>query len=74
MAISTAMATVPAAARPITVRNGMSTTSRPTRAMITVMPAKTTALPAVAMAWAVDSRGVRPSCRPWRWRERMNSA
>ena len=74
IAMSTAIVTVPAAARPITVRNGMLTTVRPTRAMTTVMPAKTTAEPAVAVAWAAASAGSSPSPRFWRWRERMNSA
>ena len=62
-AISTAIDTVPAAAMPITVRNGMLTTSRPTRAMTTVAPANTTALPAVAVACAAASRPSMPSCR-----------
>ncbi|MEN3279158.1 MAG: putative drug exporter of the superfamily [Solirubrobacteraceae bacterium] len=44
-AISTAGETVPAAAMPITVRNGMLTTSRPTRAITTVALANRTALP-----------------------------
>ena len=50
VAISTATITAPAAARPITVRNGMSTTIRPTSAITTVAPANTTALPAVPVA------------------------
>ena len=50
IATSTATATVPAAARPITVRNGMPTTDRPASAMTTVAPAKTTAEPAVPTA------------------------
>ena len=62
-AISTASDTVPAAAMPITVRNGMLTTSRPTSAMTTVAPANTTALPAVAVACAAASRPSMPSCR-----------
>ena len=44
------MITAPAAARPITVRNGIWTTISPTSAMTTVMPANTTALPAVPVA------------------------
>ena len=39
------MATVPAAARPISVSIGMPTTDSPASAMTTVSPAKTTALP-----------------------------
>ncbi len=65
-AISTAMLTVPAAAMPMTVRNGMLTTSRPTRAITTVAPANTTALPAVAVACAAASRPSLPSDRFWR--------
>ena len=62
-AISTATATVPAAASPITDRNGIWTTTRPTSAMITVSPAKTTALPAVAVG-ARDRLGrVQPVAR-----------
>ena len=65
-AISTAMLTVPAAAMPMAVRNGMLTTSRPTRAITTVAPANTTALPAVAVACAAASRPSLPSARFWR--------
>ena len=36
----------------------MLTTARPTSAITTVMPANTTALPAVPVAWATDSRSV----------------
>ena len=49
-ATSTAMNTVPAAARPMLVRNGMPTTTSADRAMSTVRPAKTTAEPAVPTA------------------------
>jgi hypothetical protein len=73
MATSTATATVPAAARPITVRNGMSTTARPASAMTTVTPANTTAEPAVPTARAAASCGTRPSTRFCRCREVMNS-
>ena len=68
------MITAPAAARPITVRNGIWTTISPTSAITTVMPANTTALPAVPVAWAAASRGSSPSPTFWRWRDRMNSA
>lgn len=68
------MATVPAAARPMTLRNGMLTTSSPTSAMTTVRPAKTTALPAVAVAAAAASFGAMPAPRFCRYRVRMNSA
>ena len=68
------MATATAAAMPMVVRNGMPATDRPTSAIITVSPAKTTADPAVARARAADSSGSIPS-RNWsRWREVMNRA
>jgi hypothetical protein len=73
MATSTATATVPAAARPMTARNGMLTTASPASAMTTVMPAKTTAEPAVPTARAAASSGARPSTRFCRCREVMNS-
>jgi hypothetical protein len=62
-AIITASDTVAAAARPMTVRNGMFTTTSPVSAITTVAPANTTALPAVAVACAADSRGSMPSRR-----------
>lgn len=73
-AMTTANATVIAAKMPITVRNGMLATLRPSSAMNTVNPANTTADPDVPTARPADSSGSRPS-RSWsRWRERMNSA
>ena len=63
IATSTATATVPAAARPITVRNGMPTTASPASAMTTVAPAKTTAEPAVPTARPAASVGA-PAPRP----------
>ena len=54
-AAQTATATPTAAATPITVRNGIWATASPQSAMITVVPANTTADPAVAEAWARDS-------------------
>lgn len=60
-AISTAMATVPAAATPIFVSIGMLTTDRPTSAITTVRPAKTTAEPAVPVARPAASSRSRPS-------------
>ena len=52
----------------------MPATDRPTSAIITVSPAKTTADPAVARARAADSSGSMPS-RSWsRCRDVMNSA
>ena len=72
--MSTAMATPIAAATPIVVRKGMPATARPQRAIITVIPAKTTADPDVATARATDSSGSIPS-RSWsRCREVMNRA
>ena len=65
-AMSTATATVTAAARPIWVRNGMPTTDSAASAMTTVRPAKTTADPAVPTARPAASSGSRPaasSCR-----------
>ncbi len=74
MAIDTAMTTVPAAARPMTVRKGMLTTDRPVRAITTVSPAKMTADPAVAVARAAASAWSNPLDRFSRYRWRMNSA
>ena len=74
MAISTEMPTVPAAARPITVRNGMPTTDRPASAMSTVRPANTTAVPAVPFALAIDSSMSIPALVWPRCRDTMNSA
>ncbi len=50
IATRTATTTAPEAARPITVRNGTPATASPASATTTVRPAKTTALPAVAVA------------------------
>ena len=55
MATSTAIATPAEAAMPITVRKGMFATASPSSAMITVVPAKTTAEPAVANDCAIAS-------------------
>ena len=71
---ATATATVPAAASPIAVMNGIPTTASEARAITTVAPAKTTALPAVATARAADSSGSIPANSCARWREMMNSA
>ena len=73
-ATSTAIVTVPAAARPITVRNGMLTTVRPTSAITTVAPANTTAPPAVAGGLRRRSAIPIPAPMFCRWRARMNSA
>ena len=71
-AISSATVTEAAAARPMTVRNGMPTTVRPHSAMITVRAAKTTELPAVPMASGTDSSGVMPLSRLVRCLDKMN--
>ncbi len=59
-AMPTATTTASAALRPMTVRKGMRATASPTRAIMTVSPAKTTAEPAVATARPADSSGSRP--------------
>ena len=70
----TAIATPTAAAMPMIDRNGMPATERPTSAIITVIPANTTAEPAVATARATDSSGSIPAPSWSRWREVMKSA
>ena len=71
--MSSATVTDAAAARPITVRNGMPTTVSPHSAMITVRAAKTTELPAVPMASGTDSSGVMPLSRLVRCLYRMKT-
>ncbi len=58
------MATATAAAMPIVVRKGMPAKPKPMSAMSTVMPANTTADPAVPVARAADSSGSTPA-RTW---------
>ncbi|CPU66567.1 Uncharacterised protein [Mycobacteroides abscessus] len=70
----TASPTPTAAATPMTVRNGMPATPRPTSAIMTVRPAKMTAEPAVATARAVASSTLRPVASSSRCRDTMNSA
>ena len=65
IAISTAIITVNAAEKPSTARNGSPGTASADSAMMTVSPAKTTALPLVPVARAMDSPGGTPS-RSWR--------
>ena len=65
IAISTAIITVNAAESPSTVRNGSPGTASADRAMTTVSPAKTTALPLVPVARAMDSPSGTP-CSSWR--------
>jgi len=57
---------------PMIVRNGRPATASPTRATITVRPAKTTAEPAVAVARAADSSVSMPVASWSRCRETMN--
>ena len=73
-AAATATRTANAAATPMTLRNGMPTTSSPSSAMMTVSPANTTAPPAVATDSAALSSGSCPRASWVRWRERMNRA
>jgi hypothetical protein len=73
-AASTATTTAIAAINPIMVTSGMFATASDTRAIVTVLPANTTAPPEVAAARAIDSRISRPSSRPRKWRVTMNSA
>lgn len=53
---------------------GTPATESPARAISTVAPANTTALPAVAVARAMDSFTGVPAASWLRWRETMNSA
>lgn len=71
---TTAEATAPAEASPIDVSIGTPATDSPARAMMTVAPAKTTALPAVALARATDSTTGIPVASWARWRWTMNRA
>ena len=71
--ISTATKTHSAAASPMYPRNGIPVTFRASRAIITVAPANTTALPLVPLATAIDFRSGMPSMRLERCLLRMNS-
>ena len=73
-ATTTVTATVAAATRPIWARIGMPESTRAASAMTTVVPAKTTALPAVATERAIDSWRSSPRRMLPRWRLTMNSA
>ena len=55
IATSTAATTAIAEARPSALTSGMPATPSESRAMTTVQPANTMALPEVATAWAMDS-------------------
>ncbi len=63
--MTTATVTAAAAPRPITVSTGILATASPARAITTVAPANTTALPAVASARDIASAVGSPSPR-WR--------
>ena len=65
-ATRTARKTEPAATLPITDRNGIPTTLSASRAMMTVAPAKTTALPLVPVARATESFMLMPRTRLFR--------
>ena len=72
--MSTAIATHAAPTVPMSPRNPMPVTLSASNAMMTVDPAKTTALPDVPVASAMDSSTVYPSISWRRWRFTMNSA
>jgi hypothetical protein len=73
-AASTATTTAIPAISPMFVTSGMLATASDTSAIVTVLPAKTTAPPEVATALAIDSRNSNPSCMPRKCRVTMNSA
>jgi hypothetical protein len=68
------IATVMAHIRPMLVTSGMPAMARPMMAITTVMPAKSTAEPDVAMARPAASSTDCPCVRCSRWRVTMNSA
>ena len=63
IAASTAVTTAKAAAYPIEVTRGIPATTRVIRAITTVVPANTIALPEVETAAAIDSSIAMPSFR-----------
>ena len=63
-----------AAIRPIVVTSGISATASDTSAIVTVLPAKSTAPPEVAAARAIDSSHGQALSSPRKWRVTMNSA
>ena len=73
-AIATITATVSPDINPMSVTRRMPAMARPAIAMTTVVPANSTARPAVSMDRSTASRGSSPSRRPLRKRVRMNSA
>ncbi len=74
IAVSIATRTASAEAYPMAPSSGTRATSSASSAMITVMPANTTALPDVAMARATASRTSAPPCSSSRKRKTMNRA
>ena len=74
VAASTATATEIAAVKPRVVTRGIPATASEQSAITTVVPAKTTAPPAVATARATDSSTSSPSASWRRWRLTMKSA
>ena len=60
-ATARAHSTAAAAPIPMTVRKGIPATARPSSAIMTVRPANTTAVPAVELATATDSRTATPA-------------
>ena len=59
-------ATTAAAPMPSPLMNDRPMASMPSRAMITVRPANSTARPDVSTAVTTASSGSSPACRPWR--------
>ena len=74
IAVSTATSTASAELYPMAPRMGTRATSRESSAMMTVVPAKTTALPDVAMARATASLTGVPPCSSSRKRNTMKRA
>ncbi len=73
-ASATMTSTVSPDISPIVVTIGMPAIAKPQMAITTVMPAKVTAAPEVAMARPAASSTERPANRCSRWRVTMNSA
>ena len=73
IATSTATATHTAPTVPMSPRNGTPVTLRASRATMTVVPAKTTAVPEVPVARPIDSRTGTPLSSCLRCRFTMNS-
>ena len=65
-AASTVTATTDAAPMPSPLMKASPIASMPSRAMMTVSPANTTARPAVSIAVTTAVSGSWPACRAWR--------